>query len=312
MEANPRVERPQLSQSVGLVTTLQPQDLPYMQCAMEATVRPIQKAVVKPPDDVVARFARCFRPDVPLSYVLHRFVQLTQMNPLFQMGSLIEDYQAADVVSDVPGLSIEQCITFGHAPANFRDERITGVAREIASRIAGQKRTSILDLESLALEILDAPTRTDREYLIDLEELYSVLVLYIWLSYRFAGVLSGQALAFHAKELVRKRMSKYLVSTILERRTSGSLTKSTDRDETMPSKEIASVLNGEDTLESGALAEICGNRAGSTIRKHLSYGLGNETSKGRKDLKSNSSWAARGRFRAALPAAETGPHGPPP
>ena len=199
--------------SVGLITTLQRSDLLRVQRAMHAVAPPIEKAVIKPPDDLLARFAGYYRPNTPLSYIYNRFMEISQTQSLFRHCSIRDQTTAADIIQEVPGLTVAQRVLFCHAPCSSNDKRLQRVTRELATCIAKEMHTSILDLESLNLEVLDSTDRTDESYMTDLELLCTALTLYIWLSYRFTDVFTSQALAFYAKGLAEAKMQDFLVST---------------------------------------------------------------------------------------------------
>ena len=83
------------------------------------------------------------------------------------------------------------------------------------------------DIKEIDLELLDqskedfatgSPHVIDgsKEYLRSLEALHKALSLYLWLSYRFAGVFRSQALAFHVKSLVEEKIDKCLAEVSLD------------------------------------------------------------------------------------------------
>ena len=69
---------------------------------------------------------------------------------------------------------------------------------------------ALLDIPEIRLDILDKPIVANRDYIANLESLHKTLILYLWLSYRFAGVFINQAMAFHVKKLVEERIDKML------------------------------------------------------------------------------------------------------
>ena len=73
-----------------------------------------------------------------------------------------------------------------------------------------QRGGALLDLPELKLEVLDEQVSADKGYLQELESVHKALVLYLWLSYRFAGVFTSRAMARYVKELVEERIDKVL------------------------------------------------------------------------------------------------------
>ena len=79
-----------------------------------------------------------------------------------------------------------------------------------ARRIADQSGGNIAEIEELPLEVLEAEASPSREYLRELERLHKGIVTYLWLSYRFAGIFTTRALAFHIKSMVEEKIEDVL------------------------------------------------------------------------------------------------------
>jgi hypothetical protein len=88
---------------------------------------------------------------------------------------------------------------------------VEAVVKALARCVADQSGGKLLDIKEIKLELLDQPVDVEnKEYLRELENLHCALTLYLWLSYRFAGVFRSQALAFHVKSLLEERIDTYL------------------------------------------------------------------------------------------------------
>ena len=198
---------------VGLVTTFNQRDLQTMRQAMDRSTQPIERAVIKPPDDLLTRFAGYFRADTPLSYIWKRFDEITQTTNVFRTGSLRDETICADLIHEVKGLDNAQRLLLCHAPVKTSDRRMDAIYREYATHVAQQTCASILELKNLKLEVLDAPERRgEPECLPELELLYQSISVYIWLSYRLPDIFQNQALAFHIRTLTERKMNRYLKS----------------------------------------------------------------------------------------------------
>lgn len=71
--------------NIGLVTSLEDVDLPYIQQAMSIEPPPIPAAGIFPPDPVLQKFAAYFPPNVSFQYILKRLLDISQVHPLFFM-----------------------------------------------------------------------------------------------------------------------------------------------------------------------------------------------------------------------------------
>ncbi|KXT11238.1 hypothetical protein AC579_5556 [Pseudocercospora musae] len=198
-------------ENVGLVTTLERFDFPVIRTAMTSEPEPIKSAGIFPPAPVLERFAGYFPPGTPFSYILARLHELSQMHPRFHLCGLKDQMWIADLIEGVDGLSIADKNILTSCPANKGDTVMwVKLMPAYARCIANQSGGDLTDIEDLPLEVLEAEVVGSREYLRALEQLHKGVVVYLWLSYRFAGVFNTRALAFHVKKLVEDKIEKTL------------------------------------------------------------------------------------------------------
>lgn len=201
------------AQTLGLVTTLDRGGLSTIQKAMTSQADPIMSAGIFPPDDVLIRFAAYFPPSTPFSYILIRLHSTSLLHPRFHLCILKDHLKVADAIEPVRNLTVSDRITFCASPASVRDkdDPMIPVLRELAECVANKSGGGILDIQGLKLELLEMEvTAGSRLFLEKLEALHKALILYLWLSYRFAGVFNTQAMAFYIKSLVEKKIQEVL------------------------------------------------------------------------------------------------------
>ncbi|KAI9870565.1 MAG: RNA helicase [Pleopsidium flavum] len=196
--------------NLGLVTSLEKDDLPVIQEAMQMEAQPLLTAGLLPPAPIVQRFATYFPKDTPFSYILLRLHEITQMHPRFHLCSLRDQLEIADVIQPFKHLTISDRYIFCAAPVSLRARGLPLVLKAFAKCVAEQTGGALLDIPGLELEILNQNVTADKEYLRQLETLHKSLVLYLWLSYRFAGVFTSKPMASYAKQLVEERIDKVL------------------------------------------------------------------------------------------------------
>ena len=195
----------------GLVTTLEQSDLQWVREAMETPNPPLQTAGLLPPSDVTIRFANYFAPSINFGYVLLRLQELALKHPKFHFCNLGDQLHIADATQPVRGLSIRERLLFGFAPVSGNDARLKKVARALATCLGDNTSGELLSIPELDLEALDEPETLQAEYVDRLESLHKSLILYIWLSYRFAGCFVDQDVAFYAKKLVEHKIDSVLL-----------------------------------------------------------------------------------------------------
>jgi ATP-dependent RNA helicase SUPV3L1/SUV3 len=197
--------------TIGLVTTLEKFDFPVVKAAMRSEPEPIRTAGIFPPATVLERFSSYFPPGTPFSYIITRLHELSMMHKRFHLCGLKDQVWIADIIEPVQGLTIADRNQICSAPASQTDadlwrELMPAYARIIAEQSAG----SLVDIPELPLEVLELELSPSREYLRELERLHKGIVTYLWLSYRFAGLFTTRALAFHVKSMVEEKIEVVL------------------------------------------------------------------------------------------------------
>lgn len=208
----PRTEpAPTPGSSMGLVTTLEKFDFPIIAAAMQSEPGPLTSAGLFPPASVVEKVAQYFPPGTPFSFVQMHLHELCQMHPRFHLCGLRDQLRVADMIEPVRGLTITDRIIFCAAPASKADsELFKDLMPALARCVAQQEGGSLLDIKEMPLEVLDEEVSANRTYLRHLERLHKGLVVYLWLSYRFAGIFTTRPLAFHVKGLVEEKIERVL------------------------------------------------------------------------------------------------------
>lgn len=80
----------------------------------------------------------------------------------------------------------------------------------MARCIEQQGGGALYDIAEMPLEALELEMSPSRHYLRQLEQLHKAIVVYLWLSYRFAGIFTTRPLAFHVKGLVEEKIEHVL------------------------------------------------------------------------------------------------------
>lgn len=198
------------NKNLGLVTSLEVADLPLIRKAMESEAPPITTAGIFPPASILQRFATYFPQDTPFSYILLRLHEISRLSPRFHLCALKEQLEIADVIQPFKNLTISDRLAICAAPTSLRDRGLPEVLRAFTRCIDEQRGGALLDVSELKLEVLDEQVSAEKRYLQDLESAHKALVLYLWLSYRFAGVFTSRAMARYVKELVEERIDNVL------------------------------------------------------------------------------------------------------
>ncbi len=194
--------------NVGLATTLDSNDHQVLKTAMETEVESIKACGIFPPVWAYKRFAAYFPRGTPFTYILTRLPEIASTSPHFFLCDMDDQFLVADAIEQFD-LTVEDRMIFMASPADMRNNKDMLIT--FASHVAAQSNADLLDIKELELELLDVEV-PGQNYLPRLEILHSAITLYLWLSYRFAGVFRSQPLAFHVKGLVEKKIDEALAN----------------------------------------------------------------------------------------------------
>ncbi|OBT59139.1 hypothetical protein VE04_00884 [Pseudogymnoascus sp. 24MN13] len=205
----------QVERNVGLATTLDAVDHSLLKSAMGTDVEPLKTAGIFPPSTILQKFAAYFPKGTPLSYIMLRLNEFATLNPMFTLCDFNEQLLLADMIEPF-NLTLQDQLVFIAAPANVKRREQRPIIEALAAIIANRSSTDLLEIPALNLELLDETRTEGKEYLSKLEALHQGITLYLWLSYRFAGVFRSQALAFHIKSLVEEKINESLANVPFE------------------------------------------------------------------------------------------------
>jgi len=230
-DGEPAVAAEPTEPPVGYVTAFSNTALPTVRRAMQQDAPMMQTAGIFPPWNMIERFAQYFPKGTPLSYIILRLHEMCALSSHFHACRLDEQLQIADLIQDID-LTVRDRLTFIAAPVSLRDPGGYEVVRAFARCLAEQSSGHLLDIPELKLDILDtfdnpitpsgdinastenqiwhAQNEFDKERLRALEAVHKHITLYLWLSYRFAGVFKSQAMAFYVKGLIEEKIDEGL------------------------------------------------------------------------------------------------------
>lgn len=228
LDDTPSTKAPE-TQTIGWVTTLDQIDHPYLKIGMTREPEEITTAGLFPPSLIVERFANYFPPGTPFSYIMLRLHEISEIHPRFHLCGLKDQLSIADCIHTVKNLSVQDRIMICSAPINMRDTKEQRFLRSLAECVADGKSGDLLDLETLPLGVMDAPSSGLRPYLYSLESLHKMLVCYLWLSYRFPNVFTSRTLANYTKKLVEDQIEKTLTQYSFVEQARASMLRQRDK-----------------------------------------------------------------------------------
>ncbi|KAK0386010.1 hypothetical protein NLU13_5847 [Sarocladium strictum] len=197
----------------GLVTTMDASDIRFVHRAFQNAVPDIKRAGITAPMAVVERFASYYPPDTPLSFIMMRIKTLARTSPIYNFTVAQSFLDTADLIHDIP-MAIGDKLAFCNMPVQMKAEGAESIIRALARAISTNSDGALLEIKEIPLEFLDIDYKRAMEqptdYLWKLESLHVALSQYVWLSYRYTGIFTSQAMAIYAREKVGERLVEVL------------------------------------------------------------------------------------------------------
>ncbi|CAG8511518.1 7819_t:CDS:10 [Paraglomus brasilianum] len=178
---------------VGEVTAMEDGDLRYVTKALNAAVTHIDVAGLQPNAEMVELFAHQLSENVSFSQLLQKFEDLAQVDGQYFLCNFRDLKIIADQIQPVE-MSIADRYAFVTSPVNTSDVLVMAYLTKFA-QMYGKKEPC--HLESLVRLPEQAPTTP--EVLKELESAHRVIMLYLWLSYRFPDVFVSVENAIETK-----------------------------------------------------------------------------------------------------------------
>ncbi|CAG8483015.1 439_t:CDS:10 [Ambispora gerdemannii] len=184
-----RAGRFSTTNNAGEVTTLVYDDLKYLHKAMTAPIQNLEMAGLQPKVEQVDLFSHQLTTPHSFSELLGKFELLSRVD---------------DMIENLP-LDIPDRYTFSTAPTNTTDPLVMAYLNKFATMYSKQE---VCLLESLVR--VPESHATTNERLKELESAHRVVMLYMWLSFRYPGSFSS----VEAAEGIKKQLENLILQSL--------------------------------------------------------------------------------------------------
>ncbi|XP_065863264.1 ATP-dependent RNA helicase SUV3, mitochondrial isoform X2 [Euphorbia lathyris] len=191
---------------VGEVTCISTSDLPLLHTSLESPSPVLQHAGLFPSFDLLLMYSR-LHPRIGLYQILEDFLENATLSPNYFIADCEEMMKVAAVIDEMP-LSLHDKYLFCISPVDMDDEISANGLTQFATNYA---KKGIVHLKEIfapgMLEVPKTPNAME-----ELESIYKVLDLYVWLSFRLEDSFPDNELAAS-----QKRICNLLIEEFLER-----------------------------------------------------------------------------------------------
>ncbi|CAI5466129.1 unnamed protein product [Closterium sp. Yama58-4] len=192
----------------GVVTCLDPTDMPLLIAALQDPVEPTTAAGLFPLFEQVEVFASQL-PDVSFARLLDRFVETSKLDGTYFLCRTDNIRRVATMLDKIKGLTLRDRFAFCSAPANARDPTVMAALLRFAREYAEGNPPA-------GEWVRGTWRKTAASDLMALETKHQVASLYLWLSYQFPkGAFPDASLATDKAQNAAKQLS----TALLEART---------------------------------------------------------------------------------------------
>lgn len=201
----------------GAVTAMHPQDLKYISQCMKIPTPTIRKAGLFASESLFRLYSLSFSSRRSFDQVLESMEVTSELNPMFYLCGVDQMTEISSFFRGIPGLSLNERITLSKSPVKTRNPLIVTVFKRLCTVVARTDSITLLDIPELITmtSLLDMPTgyKFKETDIANFETLHSVIVLYMWLSYRFPMNFRDREGAMELKALCEAKIDEALTST---------------------------------------------------------------------------------------------------
>uniref|UniRef100_A0A060TD10 RNA helicase n=1 Tax=Blastobotrys adeninivorans TaxID=409370 RepID=A0A060TD10_BLAAD len=197
-------------ETAGVATALSKPDLDYIGTCMSKSSPPITKAMLIPPDYLIKEYALEKGPNTPLSSILEHLVLRSSLGESYTLSKMSVFIEIAKLIDQYPDLSLDTKLTLCKAPVNLGTPLMKSTFEQICLAIARGRSISLLDIPESGIYYLQMSTLPTGAPSNAYEALHRVINMYIWLAYRFPGILLDIKGAQQLNELCKARIGKSL------------------------------------------------------------------------------------------------------
>ncbi|KAJ4489966.1 P-loop containing nucleoside triphosphate hydrolase protein [Lentinula aciculospora] len=195
-----------LQEQCGFVTTLLPEDLPFLEQALAKPVVPLPAAILGPDYESSREIARVLPPSASSRTIYDAHIYVAKTQPHYRFSSSNIDKAAAVIDEYSDQLVLDDRITFLLAPIPWREPECMEVLRKLLKSYTEELSVGVMDLfqgsqylETLLsvenkMSTLPLP-KSNSKTLSTLELFHKLLGLYAWLAFR-------NPVAYYEPELV--------------------------------------------------------------------------------------------------------------
>lgn len=200
----------------GSVTAMNPNDLEYIQDCLNADTPVIRKAGLFPSDDLFRLYTMSFGARRTFDQIIESMEVTSDLHPSNFLCGVDQMSEISQVFRSIPGLSLNERMSLAKAPVKMRSDLCLTAFKTFCNTIARTHSMTLLDFNNDCFpQLLSVPEEYNfhEKDIAQLESIHAVIILYLWLSYRFPMNFRDREGAMELKTLCEVKIDTALSKT---------------------------------------------------------------------------------------------------
>lgn len=199
--------------SSGYVTAFDKRDLKYVTQCLNSKTPVIHKGGLFPSESSFREYALLLFNQEPFDKILERIEVASNVSSVNFLSGVHNMVEISQLFRGINGLTLNEQLVLSKAPVKTGNDKCILAFQRFCMLIAKSESASLLDLPEVGIQNLSMNRPFSKEDISLFESTHSIIVLYLWLSYRFPLNFMDRKGAFECKELCERLIDQGLLDT---------------------------------------------------------------------------------------------------
>lgn len=199
--------------STGYVTAFDNRDLKYITQCLKSKTPVIYRGGLFPSESSFRQYALPLFSSEPFDKILERIEVASNVSSANFLSGVHNMVEISQLFRGIAGLTLNEQLVLSKAPVKTGNDKCIMAFQRFCVLIARSESASLLELPEVGIDNLSMSRPFSKEDISVFESTHSIIVLYLWLSYRFPLNFMDRKGAFACKELCERLIDQGLVDT---------------------------------------------------------------------------------------------------
>lgn len=197
----------------GSVTAFSSADLKYIRKCLDSETPRIEKGGLFPSESLFRQYALPLYSQSSLHKVLERMEVASELGASHFLCGVENMTLVSELFDTINRLTLNEKLVLAKAPVKLRFPACVTAFKDFCTVVSQSKSVTLLDISSVRIDELGKQGPFVVKDIETFETIHNIIVLYLWLSYRFPMNFTDREGAFELKILCEKLIDQGLVDT---------------------------------------------------------------------------------------------------